>query len=138
MSLSEELRSRESFLTTVEVMNLLQKTRAALCERVRSGRIPAVRDGNAYLFDPRELAEWIEARSTNSGRQQHEPSLPNRHDTHLWMSVCGRDALVSKPERVAADLDTCSAKTPTRQSFARPVLRRGHLQERLTDESLGC
>lgn len=67
MSLSQELRGRQSFLTTVEVMNLLQKTRATLSDWVRSGRIPAIRNGNAYLFDPRELADWIEARAITSG-----------------------------------------------------------------------
>ncbi|WP_263377068.1 helix-turn-helix domain-containing protein [Granulicella aggregans] len=68
MSLSEELRARQSFLTSVEVMNLLQTTRGTLCEWVRSGRVPAIRSGNAYLFDPRDLADWIEARTTNHRR----------------------------------------------------------------------
>jgi hypothetical protein len=35
---------------------------------VRSGRITAIRAGNAYLFDPRHLADWLATRTTNSGR----------------------------------------------------------------------
>jgi excisionase family DNA binding protein len=68
MSLIEELKRRQSFLTTVEVMSLLHVTRGTLCEWVRSGRITAIRTGNAYLFDPRHLADWLAARTTNRGR----------------------------------------------------------------------
>lgn len=68
MNLVEELKTKQSFLTTVEVMSLLQVTRGTLCEWVRSGRITAIRTGNAYLFDPRLLADWLAARTTNRGR----------------------------------------------------------------------
>ena len=64
MSLVDELQQRENFLSTVEVMNLLQVTRGVLCGWVRDGRITAVRTGNAYRFDPRRLADWIAERTT--------------------------------------------------------------------------
>jgi excisionase family DNA binding protein len=68
MSLIEELRERQNFLSTVEVMSLLHVTRGTLCEWVRAGRITAIRIGNAYLFDPRLLADWLAARTTSRGR----------------------------------------------------------------------
>jgi excisionase family DNA binding protein len=73
MSLSEELRARQSFLTTVEVIGLLHTTRGTLCEWVRSGRIPAVRVGNAYLFDPREMALCLRRR--RAGHREHLRSV---------------------------------------------------------------
>jgi excisionase family DNA binding protein len=48
MDLIQELRARENFLSTAEVMKLLQLRRGTLCEWVRAGRIPAIRVGNAY------------------------------------------------------------------------------------------
>jgi excisionase family DNA binding protein len=64
MDLIEELRVRETFLSTAEVMKLLRLSRGTLCEWVRSCRIPAIRVGNAYLFDPRKLADWLKTRAT--------------------------------------------------------------------------
>ena len=58
------LRNRHTYLTTVEVMAILNRSRTLLCAMVREGRIPAHRDGNCYLFDPLELADWLEARRT--------------------------------------------------------------------------
>jgi len=45
-------------------MAILNRSRNLLCAMVREGRIPAYRDGNCYLFDPLELADWLEARRT--------------------------------------------------------------------------
>jgi len=64
MSLVEELRQRESYLSSKEVMSVLEVSRAILCGWVRDGRIEAVRIGNAYRFDPRVLADWIVERTT--------------------------------------------------------------------------
>jgi excisionase family DNA binding protein len=64
MSLIEELRKRDTFLTTKEVMTLLNKRRNTICDWVRAGRLSAIRAGNEYLFDPRILAEWLAARTT--------------------------------------------------------------------------
>jgi excisionase family DNA binding protein len=47
-------------------MELLDMSRGTLCEWVRAGRISAVRKGNAYLFDPRKLADWLANRKTGS------------------------------------------------------------------------
>jgi excisionase family DNA binding protein len=67
MDLVQELRQRGTFLSTVEVMSLIHVTRGTLCEWVRTGRINAIRTGNAYLFDPRRLADWLTERTTNRG-----------------------------------------------------------------------
>lgn len=64
MDLIEELQQRQSFLSTKEVLELLPKTRNTLCRWVRSGKIPAVRIGNAYFYDPRVLAEFLAKRTT--------------------------------------------------------------------------
>ena len=66
MDLIEELRRTDSFLTTKDVMKLLQVGRNTLCEWVRAGRIPAIRSGNGYLYDPRLLADWLFERSTKA------------------------------------------------------------------------
>jgi excisionase family DNA binding protein len=66
MDLIQALRLRESFLTTAEVMSLLPVGRGTLCDWVRSGRIPAIRIGNAYMFDPRKLAKWLADRETGN------------------------------------------------------------------------
>ena len=64
MDLIEELRRRDNFLSTREVMDLLQVTRNTLCEWVRTGRLVAIRVGNGYLYDPRILAAWLTKRQT--------------------------------------------------------------------------
>jgi excisionase family DNA binding protein len=68
MELTDELRQRKTYLSTIEVMILLRVTRNTLCEWVRTGRITAVRRGNGYLFDPRMLADWLEQRTTSRRR----------------------------------------------------------------------
>ncbi|MGB7171814.1 MAG: helix-turn-helix domain-containing protein [Acidobacteriaceae bacterium] len=64
MDLINDLMQRQSYLSTKEVMILLQKTRNTLCQWVRSGRLPAIRLGNEYLYDPRVLAEFLSNRLT--------------------------------------------------------------------------
>ena len=64
MELLEELRRRGTYLSTREVMELLQVRRNTLCEWVRKGRIRAIRIGNAYAFDPHLLADWLLKRQT--------------------------------------------------------------------------
>ena len=56
--------TRQSYLSTREVMTLLQKSRNTPCEWVRRGHVPAIRVGNEYLFDPREVASWLAKRQT--------------------------------------------------------------------------
>ena len=64
MELIEQLKARQSYLSTREVMSLLMKTRNTLCEWVRKGQFPAIRVGNEYLYDPREVAMWLAKRQT--------------------------------------------------------------------------
>jgi len=68
MNLIDELKQRQSFLSTREVMILLRKTRNTLCQWVRSGKLPAVRLGNEYLYDPRVLADFLSNRLTTPRR----------------------------------------------------------------------
>jgi hypothetical protein len=57
------LRERKTFLGTREVTALLDVDRKCLGEWVRKGYIRAYRIGQKNIFDPVELADWIEARS---------------------------------------------------------------------------
>jgi excisionase family DNA binding protein len=70
MNLIDQLRERKTFLSTVEVMDLLRITRNTLCDWVRRGRLIAVRVGNAYLYDPQMLADWLEGRKTSTVRHR--------------------------------------------------------------------
>ena len=64
MDLIQELRQRTAYLSTKEMMELLQKNRNTLCNWVRRGRIPAIRIDNEYLYDPRLIADWLTKRQT--------------------------------------------------------------------------
>jgi excisionase family DNA binding protein len=64
VELIEQLMRRTTYLSTREVMEVLQVTRNTLCEWVRKGRIRAIRIGNAYAFDPHLLADWLVKRQT--------------------------------------------------------------------------
>ncbi len=72
MSLIETLRESKRFLVTVEVMELVRLPRNTVCAMAKSGRLPAVRTGSGYRFDPNALADWLEGRTTgkrgNGGR----------------------------------------------------------------------
>lgn len=57
------LREQKAFLGTREVTTLLDVDRKWLGEQVRKGYIRAYRIGQKYVFDPVELADWIDARS---------------------------------------------------------------------------
>ena len=77
MDLIEELKRRQSYLSTCEVMALLNKTRNTVCAWVRMGRLPATRVGNEYLYDPRLIAEWLEKRQT-AKTSPGRPACPPR------------------------------------------------------------
>ncbi len=64
MNLIDQLKKRSSFLTTKELMELLQLRRHTICDWVKSGHLPAIRTASGYRFDPPVLAHWLEMRST--------------------------------------------------------------------------
>lgn len=64
--LIEDLRQRENYLTSKEVMELLQVTRNTLCHWVRARRMVAIRGGNGYRYDPRVMADWLSKRETST------------------------------------------------------------------------
>lgn len=64
MRLVDQLRERASFLTTTELMELLQLRRNTVCAWVQSGYLPAVRTRSGYRFDPPAIAKWLELHST--------------------------------------------------------------------------
>ncbi|MBV8114689.1 MAG: helix-turn-helix domain-containing protein [Silvibacterium sp.] len=81
MDLIEELRTRQSYLSTEEVMQLIQKTRNTLCQWVRRGYFPAIRVGKEYLYDPRLVADWLARRQTGhpSGSYSNSPKAAGRN-----------------------------------------------------------
>jgi hypothetical protein len=48
-------------------MEILAKSRKTMCAWVKAGEIPAIRMGRDNMFDPWELALWIEARQLGGG-----------------------------------------------------------------------
>lgn len=62
LTIIEQLKQRASFVSSTEALGIIGTTRKTLCAWVRKGTINAYRIGNAYVFDPVELAGWIEAR----------------------------------------------------------------------------
>jgi excisionase family DNA binding protein len=68
MTLEIALRKRQTFLTTAEVMELLQLRRNTVCNWVTAGSLPAARTASGYRFDPVALADWLAARSTGATR----------------------------------------------------------------------
>lgn len=58
----EQLKQRTSFVSSTEALGIIGTTRKTLCAWVRRGTISAFRVGNAYVFDPIELARWLAAR----------------------------------------------------------------------------
>jgi excisionase family DNA binding protein len=61
-TLVQKLRARMGLLTIAEVSELLSFHPVTLRDWAREGRLPAVRIGSAWRFDPVELAGWVEAR----------------------------------------------------------------------------
>jgi hypothetical protein len=57
-----KLKLRTSLLLTTEVMEILHRSRNTLCAWVKAGDIPAIRCGRDNMFDPWELALWLEER----------------------------------------------------------------------------
>jgi hypothetical protein len=72
-SIVAKLKLRKSYLYTTEVMGILRRSRNTLCAWVKAGDIPAVRVGRNNMFDPWELALWIEARQLG---QQADTAAP--------------------------------------------------------------
>ena len=66
-NLAEELRNRTALLTTSQVMRLLSKRRNTICDWVRDGRLPAIRLGNSYRYDPATIATWLDQHAINAG-----------------------------------------------------------------------
>ncbi|GAA3762108.1 helix-turn-helix domain-containing protein [Terriglobus aquaticus] len=64
-SLVDSIRQFDRYLTTREVMNLLQLGRNTICGWCASGRLPALRTPNGYRFDPIALAVWLDSRMLN-------------------------------------------------------------------------
>lgn len=63
-SLAQQLRQRQSLMTSREVMGILGVSRTTLSGWVAAQRIAAVRVGKDNKFDPIVLANWIEERTT--------------------------------------------------------------------------
>jgi hypothetical protein len=57
-----KLKLRTGYLNTTEVMEILRRSRNTLCAWVKAGDIPALRMGRDNMFDPLELAHWLEER----------------------------------------------------------------------------
>jgi excisionase family DNA binding protein len=63
-SIIDQLKQRNTFMRTAEVMELFGVTRATLCGWVRSGTIAAVRIGKENKFDPAEVIRYLTIHAT--------------------------------------------------------------------------
>jgi excisionase family DNA binding protein len=61
-TLVQKLLARTGLLTIAEVSDLLGFHEVTLRNWVRAGKLPAVRIGSVWRFDPVEIAVWLEAR----------------------------------------------------------------------------
>jgi excisionase family DNA binding protein len=60
----EQLRKRTTYVRATEVMSILGVTRNTLCDWINAGALPAYRLGKNNIFDPAELAAFLETRRT--------------------------------------------------------------------------
>jgi hypothetical protein len=68
MSLVGELESREGLLDLAAVAKFFGRSREAVCDWVRDGKISAIRIGERGLFfDPKTLAAELAALTTKAG-----------------------------------------------------------------------
>ena len=58
-TLVQKLRARTGLLNMAEVSDLLGFHPVTLRDWAREGRLPTVRIGSAWRFDPVELAMWV-------------------------------------------------------------------------------
>ncbi|MCU1252251.1 MAG: Helix-turn-helix domain [Edaphobacter sp.] len=53
-----------TYVRATEVMSILGVTRNTLCDWINAGTLPAYRLGKNNVFDPAELAAFLETRRT--------------------------------------------------------------------------
>jgi excisionase family DNA binding protein len=58
----EQLEVRKSYVRSTEAISILGITRQTFCLWVRSGKLTALRIGNAYMVDPADLTTFLRAR----------------------------------------------------------------------------
>jgi excisionase family DNA binding protein len=58
----EQLRRADHALTSKDLERLLAISKSTISREVSSGRLPCFRIGSSLRFDPRKVAEWLEAR----------------------------------------------------------------------------
>ena len=64
LSLVQKLNRRVGLMSAAEVCEVLGCHANTLYDRVRTGRLAAVRDGGKLKFDPAAIAAYIRARET--------------------------------------------------------------------------
>jgi hypothetical protein len=58
----DQLAARKSYVSSTECLDILGITRQTFCLWVRTGKLKALRLGNAYVVDPIYLSGWLRAR----------------------------------------------------------------------------
>jgi len=60
VSLVDDLRTRNTALTSAELCELINLHPVTLREWTRGRRIPGYRMGREYRYDPAKIADWLE------------------------------------------------------------------------------
>ena len=66
MSLVDKLRDRIALLSLTELAGILGVHRMTLYGWTKEGKVPAVRVGSRWKYDPAQIAGWYEARETGN------------------------------------------------------------------------
>ena len=54
------MKTKENLLTPDEVANTLRLARKTVVTMAREGRLPCIRIGRFYRFDPADIDRWIQ------------------------------------------------------------------------------
>jgi excisionase family DNA binding protein len=60
-----ELRQRTTLLDAIEVAGILKVAKDTVYQWVKRYALPCVRFGDCMRFDPKQVADWLEARGGN-------------------------------------------------------------------------
>lgn len=75
MNIVDTLRTRKTFLSTVETMEILGQCRKTILRWTNSGKLPAFRVGSGNRYNPSVILAHLEARKIG-GQQRLVPNRP--------------------------------------------------------------
>jgi excisionase family DNA binding protein len=71
---ANQLRQRKTLLDASEVASILNCAKDTVYQWVKRYALPCVRFGDCMRFDPKQVADWLEAREATNQENQSEMS----------------------------------------------------------------